>query len=110
MKTTTLKQFGLIAIAEGISFLLLLLIAMPIKYFGNKELGDQLVRYIGMAHGVLFVLYALLLLFCLIQYRWKIGKAVIYFFLSFVPFGTFWVDKKVKEEIRSLEGKAKAVH
>ena len=102
MRTKTLKQFGLVAVAEGISFLVLLFIAMPVKYFGDKALGDQLVRYIGMAHGVLFVLFALLLLFCLIQYRWKLGKAVIYFLLSFVPFGTFWVDKKVKEEIKSL--------
>lgn len=94
----TMRNFGRIAVAEGISFLLLLLIAMPVKYFFHQEIGAQLVKYIGWGHGVLFVLYAVFLFLCMMQYSWKFGKAALYFILSFVPFGTFWVDKKLKEE------------
>lgn len=98
----TIKNFGRIAVAEGISFLLLLIIAMPVKYIFHEELGTLLVKYIGWAHGVLFVLYAGLLFLCMIQYSWSFGKTALYFILSFVPFGTFWVDKKLKEEAALL--------
>lgn len=98
----TMKAFGQIAVAEGISFLLLLLIAMPVKYFFHLEVGTLLVKYIGWAHGVLFVLYAVLLFLCMMQYSWKFGKASWYFILSFIPFGTFWVDKQLKKEVTAL--------
>ena len=52
----TLKTFRVISLLEALSFVILLLIAMPIKYIlGNPEL----VRVVGMAHGILFVLYIL---------------------------------------------------
>ena len=98
----TMKRFGWVAVAEGISFLVLLLIAMPVKYIFHEQVGTLLVKYIGWAHGVLFVLYAVLLFLCMIQYAWSFGKAALYFILSFVPFGTFWVDKKLKEEANYL--------
>ncbi|RQO30658.1 hypothetical protein DBR32_07965 [Taibaiella sp. KBW10] len=98
-----LVRFGWVAILEGISFILLLL-AMLMKYdiIGDVEMGKALVKNIGMAHGVLFVLYTLLLIQCWTQYSWKIGKSALYFILSFLPLGTFWVDKQVKKEINRL--------
>jgi integral membrane protein len=63
-KIKVLKTFKILAIAEGISFLILLLIAMPLKY--TFQITEP-VKYVGWAHGVLFVLYCILLYFFLLS-------------------------------------------
>ncbi len=50
---------------------------------------------VGMAHGVLFILYVLLLLQVTLQYKWSFYKASLAFLVSLVPFGTFWAEKKL---------------
>jgi integral membrane protein len=88
-----LKRFRLIAFLEGISFIILLFIAMPIKYI----LGEPLiVKYIGMGHGVLFLLFLLLLLVTAREYKWKISFISMAFIASLVPFGTFYLERKLK--------------
>ena len=92
---TPISRLRTVGIYEGISYLLLLGIAMPIKYM----LGiPEVVKYVGWAHGVLFVLYVLTLAHVFFAERWSFLKGVLAFALSFVPFGTFWLDKKLKEE------------
>lgn len=58
----------------------------------------QMVRYVGMAHGLLFVLYAILLLMVWKEYSWKFAKVLMAFVASLVPFGTFWFDMKLQKE------------
>lgn len=87
----TLLLLRIFAFFEGISFLLLLGIAMPMKYLYNDP---SLVKSIGMAHGILFVLYVLFLLLVHFQYKWKLLITIKAFIASFVPFGTFYADKK----------------
>ena len=53
-----IKTLRLVGLLEGISFLLLLFIAMPVKYMMDNPI---LVKYIGMGHGVLFVLFLVVL-------------------------------------------------
>ena len=90
---TNLKRFRLIAFLEGISFIVLLFIAMPIKYV----LGDPLMaKYIGMGHGVLFLLFVFLLLVTAREYKWKISFISMAFITSLVPFGTFYLETKLK--------------
>ncbi len=84
-----------IGIAEGISFLLLLGIAMPLKYIADQPAA---VTYVGWAHGVLFVLYCLALLLAWIDRRWDFGKAVLLFVASLVPFGPFVAERHLKNE------------
>ena len=79
------------AFFEGISFLLLLGIAMPMKYLYHDP---SLVKSIGMAHGVLFVLYVLNLGLVHFQHQWKLIISIKAFIASFIPFGTFYADKK----------------
>lgn len=79
------------AFFEGISFLLLLGIAMPMKYYYSDP---SLVKSVGMAHGVLFVLYVLFLLLVHFQFKWKLSITLKAFIASFIPFGTFYADKK----------------
>jgi len=90
---TTLGQFRWIALFEGISFLILLFIAMPLKYMADLP---QMVRYVGMAHGLLFVLYIILLVMIWKEYQWKFTKVLTAFIASLVPFGTIWFDRKLK--------------
>ncbi|MFC6997520.1 DUF3817 domain-containing protein [Rufibacter roseus] len=92
---TTLGRFRLIAIIEGISYLVLLLIAMPLKYMAGI---DEAVKYTGWAHGVLFVLFCLLLLQVWVQYKWSFKNVVLAFISSLIPFGTFYLDKKIAHD------------
>ena len=91
----SLQWFRIVAVAEGISYLLLLLIAMPLKYLADEK---RPVLYVGWLHGFLFVLYGLLLLKVWIKYKWTFKQAVLAFIASLVPFGTFILDKKLKEQ------------
>ena len=93
MLETNLKKFRLIAFIEGISFLVLLFIAMPIKYL----LGEPLVvKFVGMAHGGLFILFLYLLFVAAKEYKWNISFISMAFISSLVPFGTFYLEKKLK--------------
>jgi integral membrane protein len=92
------KIFGLfrkIAFAEGISFLILLFIAMPLKYLADMPLA---VTIVGGLHGVLFVAFVILAREVKTEYkkdlRW-LGKALL---ASILPFGTFVLDKEWKKE------------
>jgi len=87
--------FCRIAFWEGVSYLLLLFVAVPVKYIGGN---DILVRYVGMAHGLLFVVYALLLVLAWWRLDWSFKRAVVFFLASLVPFATFWVEGLVREE------------
>ena len=87
---TLFTSFRSIALLEGISYLLFA-VTMPLKYaFDILEPN----YYVGMAHGVLFMLYCLLGLASAIHYKWKFGFSVMVFLASLIPFGTFYLHAK----------------
>lgn len=86
-----LNWFKKIALLEGISYLFLLFIAMPFKYFAGFPI---LVKYTGMFHGLLTILFVIFLILLKDERKWTIKECFIILFASFIPFGTFWVDKK----------------
>lgn len=86
---TQLGRLRIIGFTEGISYLLLLGIAMPLKYLYQLP---QMVRVTGMIHGVLFVLYVLYVILVAIELRWSFRKTILAFLASLIPFGTFWAD------------------
>lgn len=92
---STLHLFRKTAFVEGISYLLLLFIAMPLKYFFDQP---AMVKYVGWAHGVLFIAYMALLLTCWIKYQWKFTRVLFFFVASLLPFVPFIVDKQLKKE------------
>lgn len=92
---SALGKFRLVAMLEGISYLLLLFVAMPLKYLADMPLA---VKYVGWLHGGLFVLFMLWLLQIWLEYEWKFSKVIFAFVMSIVPFGTFYLEKKLKEE------------
>lgn len=75
---------------EGVSFLVLLFIAMPLKYFFDMPLA---VRIVGSIHGVLFIAYVILLAAVYFKFKLAFSKSIILFLLSLLPFGTFYLHK-----------------
>ena len=85
------KAFRIVAFLEGASYILLLFIAVPIKYWGGD---DQWVKLLGMPHGVLFVGYIMMAILLKGEQNWSSVEFVIILICSILPFGTFYVDKK----------------
>ncbi len=85
------KIFRVISFLEGVSYLLLLFVAVPIKYFGNDP---SYVKLLGMPHGILFMLYIVLAFVIKPELKWNLKTFFIVLIASIVPFGTFYVDKK----------------
>lgn len=96
--SNTLGRLRLTGIIEGLSFIILLVIAMPLKYYAGKP---EMVSIVGMAHGVLFVLYIFLTVIAKFQYPWSWRRVLLLWVASIVPFGTFYADYKV---LRHEEG------
>ncbi|MCF0039559.1 DUF3817 domain-containing protein [Dyadobacter fanqingshengii] len=88
---SALGRLRIVAFLEGISYLVLLGIAMPLKYIAGLP---QAVRVVGMAHGVLFVLFVVLLIQVATERSWTFKKSLLSFISSLVPFGTFYADAK----------------
>lgn len=82
-----------IGLVEGVSFLVLVLIAMPLKYFYDQPLA---VKYVGWAHGVLFVALAIAVLGAMVVARLSIGRAVLVMVAALLPAGPFLIDSHAK--------------
>ncbi|WP_434421599.1 DUF3817 domain-containing protein [Nannocystis pusilla] len=98
MLNTEIGRFRLVSLLEGISFLVLLGIAMPLKYAAGIP---EAVRYVGWAHGLLFVLFILALLSASTAARWPLAKIAGAFIASIIPFGAFVLERRLREEERA---------
>lgn len=87
-----LKFFKIIGILEGISYLVLFFNMLVIKNF-DVVLYKKLLFPIGMAHGLLFVLYVILAVYLKIERKWTISFFIKIFVASLLPFGTFYSEK-----------------
>lgn len=94
-----LQQLRLIGIIEGVSYLVLLFISMPLKYI-YKFPKPVIVN--GWIHGVLFVLLAAAIIYVWIIRKWPFKRAFVAGLASIIPFGTFWFDKSLKKEVNEL--------
>ena len=90
-----LHRFRMVGIAEGCSFLVLVLIAMPLKYFFHYP---QAVQMFGWVHGVLFVGYLVFALLVKIKMKKPFVFLIKAFFASILPCGTFIFDRQLKKE------------
>ena len=86
-----IKIFRVISYLEGISYILLLFIAVPVKYCGNDA---SLVKLLGTPHGLLFIAYVILSIINSKKYNWNSKKSLVILISSIIPFGTFYVDYK----------------
>jgi len=84
----------ILALTEGVSFLLLLGIAMPLKYLAGLPM---LVKVFGWGHGALFVALCLLLLKVTLEERWPLTRSGMVFVAALLPFGPFLIDHRLKK-------------
>ena len=94
---TALGRLRIVAFMEGCSFLLLGL-TMILKYKFSLPQPNYIV---GLAHGILFVVYIVLLLQVSFLQRWSIFKMFMAFIASLIPFGTFYADKVLFRKFNS---------
>ncbi len=91
------KWFRLLGWLEGISFLALLLIAMPLKYYAELPIG---VRIMGPLHGTLFLLYCASAFWLASSYQWPLRQHLLAYAAAVFPFGTFMFEKKyIRSEV-----------
>jgi integral membrane protein len=83
-----------LSLAEGVSFLLLVFIAMPLKYIADQPMA---VKVFGWAHGLLFVILCLSLLQVTLEYRWSMKRAAMVFIAALLPFGPFVLDRRMRQ-------------
>ncbi|CAG7627465.1 hypothetical protein PAESOLCIP111_02919 [Paenibacillus solanacearum] len=96
MGKSVMGIFRSVGIIEGFSYLILLFIAMPLKYYADMPVY---VRVVGMAHGVLFVLFLLLLLIVWIKHRWTLLQVFLAIVAVLLPFGTFILEARLRKTI-----------
>ena len=87
-----LGRLRVIAFVEGVSFLIILLVTMPLKYLYATPQPNKV---FGTAHGLLFVLYVLMVVQIKFAENWNWKKTGLALLASVVPFGTFWADAKL---------------
>ena len=89
-------RLRIVAFLEGCSLLLLIFIAMPIKYLMNIPEATQA---IGMVHGVLFVIFIFATIFISIIQKWSFMNVMMVMASSVLSFGTFYIDKKILSKL-----------
>ena len=94
-----IRRFRIVGIAEGVSFLILLFIAMPLKYILEIE---EAVKIVGWVHGALFISFVYFAFEMMAVFKKNFGwlaKAIV---AAVLPFGTFIFDRQLKKEERAL--------
>lgn len=87
-----LRQLGWV---EGLSLIVLVAIAVPLKYMGGMPIY---VRVVGPIHGFFFTIYCIQLVLISKKLEWSMDKALLYFVAALIPFGMLMVDKRLKAE------------
>lgn len=97
MSGTAIRQVRLVGILEGISFILLLGIAMPLKYLAGRP---EVVSWVGMIHGVLFVLYVAAIVHAQLVVKWPIKNVIGLLAASVFPLGPFFAEGWLRRQER----------
>jgi len=91
-----LPIFRITSSLEGLSYILLLFVGVPLKYLGQN---DIIVKLLGMPHGILFVAYIVIALLIRARMKWDGTTTLVVLVASILPFGTFYINRKyLKEE------------
>lgn len=93
--TTPIGRLRVVAFVEGISYLVLLLVAMPLKYAAGMP---QAVSLVGAVHGALFVAFVFAVGHVWVEARWSFGRVVQAMVASILPFATFWLEVQLRKE------------
>lgn len=95
-----LSRFRIVSFLEGLSYIFLLFVAMPLKHF----LGlDEVVRYTGWVHGLLFISLIYGLVEITMFEKWSAKRFILGFVCALLPFGPFYFDWKLKKELEEAK-------
>ena len=92
MTNGALTRFRVMAWVTGVMLLILVFVAMPMKYIGDD---DSLVRIVGVAHGWLYIAYVITVLTLAYQARWRPLRTLLVLLAGTVPFASFVAERKV---------------
>lgn len=97
---TNIGRLRIIGFLEGISLLVLVFVAMPVKYVWGNPL---LTQYLGPVHGAIFLLFLLNVFSVAIEQKWKFKTTTWKVIVAcFVPFGTFYIDNTILRKVEGL--------
>ena len=102
-----LLRFRVMAWVTGVMLLVLVFVAMPMKYIGDD---DRLVQVVGFAHGWLYVLYLLSALTLAYQGRWRLLRTILVLVAGTIPFASFVAERKVVADARAADRPAQPDH
>ncbi len=94
MLKTSIGRLRIVSLIEGISYLLLLGIAMPLKYLAGQP---EMVSVVGALHGILTVVFVLAVVQVTIEHRWPLMRAIGALVASVIPFGAFYLDRWLRQ-------------
>ena len=92
-----ISLFRKVALLEGLSYIILLFIGVPLKYLFNYV---WLVKLLGMPHGILFIAYIIFSLILYKKMKWSNLDFIIILSASLIPFGTFYIDRKYLKNLK----------
>lgn len=98
MFRTPLARLRIVGLLEGSSFLLLLGVAMPLKYLADMPMA---VRIVGALHGALFLLYLAAVAHVKFAHRWPMDRATLAIVAAVLPFGPFVLDRSLRREAQA---------
>lgn len=99
MLRTKFSQFRTISIIEGLSYLILVFFAMPLKYFFAEP---QAVKIFGMMHGIFFILFCIALYGAMKRYKWGFSFSLKLFIYSLIPFLFILIEKNIMKKRENI--------
>ena len=93
LRSCPVDRLRLASLLDGVSYLVLLGAAMPLKYFAGMPMA---VTIVGMAHGVLFIIFCMALALAMKSEKWPFQRGVFVFAAALIPFGPFLIDGRLK--------------
>lgn len=102
---TLMHSLRAVSLTEGVSYLLLLLVAMPLKYVWGLPLA---VKWVGWAHGALFMALGVLLLLAMLRAALPFKTALIVGVAALLPAGPFFADRLLRRHQESLLVRSRA--
>lgn len=99
--TSNVGRLRLLAYLEGVSLIILIFIAVPLKYIFHNP---AMVKIVGQVHGILFILFVFNTLSVGVEQHWNFKKTTWKVLLAcFIPFGTFYIDNKILNKIETKD-------
>lgn len=103
MFSTSIGRLRAIGMIEGVSFLLLIGVAMPLKYFAGMPMA---VTAAGWLHGLLFITFCIALTQAHQEANWTVWRSGTVLIAALLPFGPFAIDKKLRREEEVLRSRS----